>query len=481
MLRSRRNVLMTNDYFTPPYNLEAEQAVLGGLMISTDEDKRQHVISLVKSGSFYSRSHSRIFTEIVKLIKSDYPTDIITVSDSLTRSGDLEKVGGFAYIAELCRLPSVANIVNYARIVRDNAIQRYAINNLNTCVEMLMANDGLDINNKLSNVQQVVSSIIEHAKTGKSKGLRPALDVVGDWLDDVDRRFSDPKNAVGFTLGIESLDELMAPKQALRGSLIVVGARPKMGKTAFYNRVATHFALNHKLPTLLFSLEMTDRGIIERMISQEGDVSADIFYTGTHDDMEMARALARAKEIAESNMYIDSTPGIDLNHIIAECRKVKRAKGQVGLIAIDYLTLIKAGQAERRDIAYGDITTGLKNLAKEMDCVVLLLTQLNRKLEDRADKRPTPADSRDTGQIEQDCDVWIGLYRDAVYNDNADKSLMEILLRLNRDGNTGTAYAQLVNSYIKNISNVEAERLSFKGNDNRKSYARKGQQATGAF
>lgn len=265
----------------------------------------------------------------------------------------------------------------------------------------------------------------------------------------------------------------MAPKQALRGSLIVVGARPKMGKTAFYNRVATHFALNHELPTLLFSLEMTDRGIIERMISQEGDVSADIFYTGTHDDMEMARALARAKEIAESNMYIDSTPGIDLNHIIAECRKVKRVKGQIGLIAIDYLTLIKAGQAERRDIAYGDITTGLKNLAKEMDCVVLLLTQFNRKLEDRADKRPTPADSRDTGQIEQDCDVWIGLYRDAVYNDNADKSLMEILLRLNRDGNTGTAYGQLVDSYIKNIGQNEAEKLSFKGQNKGRGYLQK--------
>lgn len=158
-------------------------------------------------------------------------------------------------------------------------------------------------------------------------------------------------------------------------------------------------------------------------------------------------------------MYIDSTPSIDLNHIIAECRKVKRVKGQIGLIAIDYLTLIKAGQAERRDIAYGDITTGLKNLAKEMDCVVLLLTQLNRKLEDRVDKRPTPADSRDTGQIEQDCDVWIGLYR---------------------DGNTGTAYAQLVNSYIKNISKGEVEKLTLKKFNN-KGCSRERQNTTFIF
>ena len=473
---------MTNNYFVPPSSLDAEQAVLGGLMISSDEEKRFHVLALIKPESFYQWSHGRIFAEIVKLIKTNQPTDVITVSDALTDKGDLDKVGGFAYVAELCMLPTAANIVNYARIVRDKAIQRFAINNLNTCVEMLMANDGLEISSKLANVQQVVSSIIEQAKTGKSKGLRPARDVVGDWILEVERRFDDPKNAVGFTLGIESLDELMAPKQALRGSLIVVGARPKMGKTAFYNRVATHFALNHKLPTLLFSLEMTDRGIIERMISQEGNVSADIFYTGSHDEMEMARALARAEEIAESNMYIDSTPGVDLNHIIAECRKIKRVKGQIGLIAVDYLTLMKAGQAERRDIAYGDITTGLKNLAKEMDCIVLLLTQLNRKIEERADKRPTASDSRDTGQIEQDCDVWIGLYREAVYNNNADKSLMEIILRLNRDGNTGTAHAQLVNSYIKNISQGEAERLSFKGQGSSRNYSQKNQQqGTQAF
>ncbi|EMB0751164.1 MULTISPECIES: replicative DNA helicase [Providencia] len=472
---------MTNNIFAPPNSAEAEQAVLGGLMISTDEDKRQRVISLIKPESFYQWAHNRIFSEIVRLIKNNQPTDVITVSDALTANGDLDKVGGFAYVAELCMLPTAANIVNYARIIRDKAIQRYAINNLNTCVEMLMANDGLEVNHKLANVQQVVSSIIEHAKTGKSKGLRPARDVVGDWVEEVERRFDDPTNAAGFTLGIESLDDLMAPKQALRGSLIVVGARPKMGKTAFYNRVATHFALNHRLPTLLFSLEMTDRGIIERMIAQEGGVSADIFYTGAHDDMEMARALARAEEIAESNMYIDSTPGVDLHHIIAECRKVKRVKEKIGLIAVDYLTLIKAAPAERRDIAYGDITTGLKNLAKEMDCVVLLLTQLNRKLEERADKRPTPADSRDTGQIEQDCDVWIGLYRDAVYNNNADKSLMEIILRLNRDGNTGTAHGQLVNSYIKNISQSEAERLSMKGQESKRNYSQKVTQATEAF
>ncbi|EIQ24333.1 dnaB-like helicase C terminal domain protein [Shigella flexneri K-315] len=295
--------------------------------------------------------------------------------------------------------------------------------------------------------------------------------MVNDWIDDLERRFSSPENAAGLTLGISSLDRLMAPKHVLRGSLVVIGARPKMGKSASLNRIVTHFALNHRLPTLVFTLEMTDRSLVERMVAQEARVNSEIFYVGASDDSDMARAMAKAAELAESNLMIDSTPGVTLAHVIAECRKVKRQRGVVGLVAIDYLTLMKAEAAERRDIVFGDITTGLKNLAKELDCVVLLLTQLNRKLEDRADKRPTPSDSRDTGQIEQDCDVWIGLYRDAVYNRNADSQLMELILRLNREGATGTAYALMDNGSVTDVSAEDAARRLRLGGPARKPYA----------
>ncbi|CND91677.1 replicative DNA helicase [Yersinia rohdei] len=463
---------MTNNFTLPPHHLEAEQAVLGGLMLNTDEDRTQAVISLVKPESFYSRPHQQIYREILALLKAHKPTDLITLSDALEAKNLLEQVGGFGYLGGIGRIPSVANIIAYAHIVREKAILRYTLEKLYQCIELVGANNGIDTEAKLASVQQMITAVTDHAKTGKRGGLRTANEVISEWVDDVDRRFSDPDGTAGLTLGIESLDRLMAPKQVLRGALVVIGARPKMGKTAAYNKIATHFALNHRLPTLVFSLEMTDRGIIERMVSQEAGVSSDIFYIGASDDGDMARAMAKAGELAESNLMIDSTPGVTLAHIVAECRKVKRQRGDVGLVAVDYLTLMKAEAAERRDIAYGDITTGLKNLAKELNCVVLLLTQLNRKLEERSDKRPWPADSKDTGQIEQDCDIWIGLYRDAVYNKNADASLMEIILRLNREGPSGTAHAQMINGYIKNISVQDAARLVQIGQDKDKRYSK---------
>ncbi len=456
-----------------PYSIDLEQAIIGSLMHNTEEDRAAAVFGLVKPESFYLAAHREIFKELRALTNASKPTDLISLSDALESKGLLELVGGFAYLAETGRKSSVHAMTSYAHAVREKAILRYALEKLYACVELVGANNGMDAANKLANVQQMITAAADHAKTGKRGGLRPAGDVIGEWVDDIGRRFDDPDSAAGLTLGIESLDRLMYPKQTLRGALVVVGARPKMGKTALYNKISAHFALNHRLPTLVFSLEMTDRGIIERMVAQEARVKSEIFYVGAHDDSEMARAMAKATELAESNLMIDSTPGVTLAHIVAECRKVKRQRGTVGLVAIDYLTLMKAEAAERRDIAYGDITTGLKNLAKELDCPVLLLTQLNRKLEERADKRPVPSDSKDTGQIEQDCDVWIGLYRDAVYNKNSDPQLMEVILRLNREGASGTAYALMEDGYIKDVTDEEAARRAQTGHEKERRYAKK--------
>ncbi|EHD22094.1 MULTISPECIES: replicative DNA helicase [Brenneria] len=463
---------MTNDPVVP-HNSAAEQAVIGGMMLNTDEERRHSVMALLKPESFYLRTHQMIYRRLIDLARSDKPTDLITLGELLESNGELEVVGGFAYLAEMARVPMAANTLAYARIVREKAVLRYTLEKLYACIEIVGASNSASVESRLSSVQQMITAVVDHATTGKRGGLKAAADVVGEWVDELDRRFSDPAGAAGFTLGIEGLDTLMAPKQVLRGALVVIGARPKMGKTATYNKIATHFALNHRLPTLVFSLEMTDRGIIERMIAQEAAISSNLFYNGVYDDVEMARAMAKATELAESNLMIDSTPGVSLAHIVAECRKVKRQRGNIGLVAVDYLTLMKGEEAERRDISYGAITTGLKNLAKELDCVVLLLTQLNRKLEERADKRPWPADSKDTGQIEQDCDVWIGLYRDAVYNEQADKTLMELILRLNREGPSGTAYAQMVDGYIRDIPPDEAQRLASVGQEKSRRYGKK--------
>ncbi|WP_033576128.1 replicative DNA helicase [Dickeya chrysanthemi] len=433
--------------FLPPHDLNAEQAVLGGLMLNDDEERRAAVMAMLKPESFYSRAHQCIYRSLLSLAKTDRPTDAVTLSAELTASGDIELVGGFGYLVEICRVPAAANTAAYARIVRDNAIARYTQRQLIACTEIIMAGDGQPVDEKLASIQRIMGQTFEHATSGKRGGLRPFADVLAEWMDDVDRRYTDP-NAGGLTLGVSGLDEIMAPKYALRGALVVAGARPKMGKTAFYNRVIGHFALNHRLPTLAFSLEVTARGIVERLVSQESGVKSEIFYTGATDEMDMARAMAKAQELAETNLMLDDTPSVSLAHIVSESRRIKRQRGSVGLVAVDYLTLMRGEQAERRDISYGEITKGLKALAKELDCVVLLLTQLNRALEQRADKRPLPSDSRDTGQIEQDCDVWIGLYRDSVYNENADPQLTELILRMNREGPSGTAYTLLRDGYF---------------------------------
>ncbi|RNM07729.1 replicative DNA helicase [Dickeya undicola] len=433
--------------FLPPHDLNAEQAVLGGLMLNDDEERRAAVMAMLKPESFYSKAHERIYRGLQALAKTDRPTDAVTLSAELTASGDIELVGGFGYLVEICRVPAAANTLAYARIVRDNAIARYTQRQLIACTEIIMTGDGQPVDEKLVSIQRIMGQTFEHATSGKRGGLRPFADVLDEWMDDVDRRYTDP-TAGGLTLGFDELDEIMAPKNVLRGAMVVVGARPKMGKTAFYNRVLGHFALNHKLPTLAFSLEVTARGIVERLISQEAGVKSEIFYTGAVDEMDMARAMAKAQELAETNLMLDDTPSISLAHIVNECRRVKRQRGVIGLVAVDYLTLMRGEQAERRDLSYGEITKGLKALAKELDCVVLLLTQLNRALEQRADKRPLPSDSRDTGQIEQDCDVWIGVYRDAVYNENSDPQLTELLLRMNREGATGTAHTLLRDGYF---------------------------------
>ncbi|ECT1022845.1 helicase DnaB [Salmonella enterica] len=453
---------MTNN---PPmhYSLDAEQAVLGSLMLNTDHDQASRVYSMLKPESFYLAKHKVIFRELRALFRGERPTDLISLAEHMESKGLAGQPGDFAYLAEMSKAPSVSAMVHYAGVVREKAVMRFAVEKLNACLEIMNRPADMSSTARIEAVQSVINTVAEHARSGRQGGLRPASDVVDDWVAELEKRFSNPQSAAGLTLGIGGLDRLMAPKQTLRGGLVVIGARPKTGKTSVLNKISMHFALNHRLPTLVFSLEMTDRSLIERMIAQEARVNSEIFYVGAHDESDMSRAMAKALELSESNLMIDSSPGVTLAHIVSECRKVKRQRGEVGIVAIDYLTLMTPENAERRDIAFGDITTGLKNLAKELDCIVLLLTQLNRKLEDRADKRPNPSDSRDTGQIEQDCDVWIGLYRDVVYNQHADPELMELLVRLNREGPTGTAYALLRNGSVCDIDDAEARQRAQRG------------------
>ena len=442
-----------------PQNIEAEQSVLGGMMLDSGSDRCQPAMSMLKPESFYIRPHQVIFAEMRELVANQKPIDLITLIESLESKGLGEQAGGFAYMAEISKnTPSAANIVHYAMLVREKAMERYGIDKLTSATELLYSRNGMTTSQKFDAIQTLFTDIADYAKTGNRRGLREFSEVMGDWVDEVEARWSDSDATRGLSTGIGSLDDLLQPKGLVKGALMVIGARPKMGKTTLYSQLAVNCAEVEQLPALMFSLEMPDKQIVERMIGQVSRVNTDVFYADRYDDAKVAMAFAAGGRLAQTgNLYVDDTPGITLAHIVAESRRIKRERGAVGMVLVDYLTLMTADKADRNDLAYGIITKGLKNLAKELNCIVVLLTQLNRELEKRTNKRPMPSDSRDTGQIEQDCDYWIGIYREGAYDENADQAATELLLRLNRHGPTGVVYCDQRNGAIYDCDQSAAE------------------------
>ncbi|MGC0858466.1 DnaB-like helicase C-terminal domain-containing protein [Pantoea agglomerans] len=457
---------MTDNILTPPHSADAEQAVIGGLMLDGGDDRTQKVMAMLKPESFFSASHAIIFSAIRDLLTRNKPIDPLTLSDELEAGG--KQYGGFAYLAEMTKnTPSVANLVHYAAVVRDKAMERYAISKLNEATEMLYSRNSMTAVEKLESITMLTSQISDYAKTGKRRGLRSFGDVMDDWVTDLEKRFDPLGEQRGMSTGIPSLDRMLAPKGLVKGSLFVIGARPKMGKTTLYSQMAINCALREKKPALMFSLEMPADQILEKLVGQKSGINPSIFYmpaTNEADDeyqgdydADFTRATETANRMRElERLYIDDTPGMSLAHIVAEARKVKRDKGCVGMILVDYLTLMTAEKADRNDLAYGMITKGLKNLAKELGCVVVLLTQLNRELEKRVNKRPLPSDSRDTGQIEQDCDYWVGIHREGAFDENVPAGETELLLRLNRHGPTGTVFCLQQNGAIHDMDQAAA-------------------------
>lgn len=452
---------MTCDFVTVPHNPEAEQSVIGGLMLVGDSNERaQQVLAMLKPESFYSRSHQVIYTEMRQMYRDNRPVDALTLFDALESKGLAEQVGGFAYLAEISKnTPSAANIVAYAASVREAAMERYGIQRLTEATELLYSRNGMNATQKFDAIQAIFTQMSDHSKTGSRRGLRSFSDVMEDWVDDLEKRFDPAGEQRGLSTGIPSLDRLLAPKGLVKGSLFVIGARPKMGKTTLYSQMAINCAIREKKPALMFSLEMPDDQILEKLVGQKSGVNPSIFYMPATEDADdqyqgdydgdFKKAMGTAARLSElDRLYIDDTPGMTLAHVVAECRKVKRQKGVVGMVLVDYLTLMTAEKADRNDLAYGMITKGLKNLAKELGCVVVLLTQLNRELEKRVNKRPLPSDSRDTGQIEQDCDYWVGIHREGAFDDSVPPGETELILRLNRHGSTGTIYCNQVNGAI---------------------------------
>lgn len=457
--------MISDEMVLIPKNTEAEQAVLGGLILDNGSERSLSVLGMLKPESFYSFAHQKIFESIKELHRQEKPVDLITLSEVLDEKGITESIGGFAYLAELSKnTPSAANIKNYAQIVREKAMERYGVKRLTDAIEMLTTRSGLTTGDKFDAVSSVFSDLANYSKSGNKKGLRKFSDVFGDWTLELEKRYSGDKSVRGLSTGLPSLDKMLAPKLINRGSLMVIGATPKTGKTTLYTQLAINCAVVEEKPALMFSLEMPSDQILEKVISQKSGISSDIFHPNPLDlsyegdfDGDWKKAMGVADRIMDiGNLYIDDTPGISLADVVMESRRIHRERGEVGMILVDYLTLMTADKAERNDLAYGMITKGLKNLAKELNCVVVLLSQLNRGVNNRPDKRPIPSDSRDTGQIEQDCDYWIGLYRDGMYNESVDQSETEVILRLNRHGKAGTVYCTQRNGAIYDCDQEEA-------------------------
>ncbi|EMO7792434.1 AAA family ATPase [Citrobacter freundii] len=438
---------------TVPHNLEAEQSVLGGIMLDTGSERCQKAIAMLKPESFYLRAHQVIFSEMRELVARQRPVDLITLIESLEAKSMEEQAGGFAYMAELSKnTPSAANIVHYAMVVREKAMERYGIDMTTRATELLYSRNGMTTAEKFEAIQSLFTEISDYVRTGRKTGLRSFYDAVTDWTEEFEERIKPDGRARGLSTGLPSLDDLLGVKRIVRGSLFVIGARPKMGKTTLYTQMAVNCATVENEPALMFSLEMPEGQMVEKITAQQSRLTPNLFYPdmtkedfgyrGDWDsDIQKATGVMSAL-IETNNLMIDDTPGIGLAHVVAEARRIKRERGKVGMVLVDYLTLMTADKAERNDLAYGLITKGLKMLAKELDCVVVLLTQLNRDLEKRTNKRPLPSDSRDTGQIEQDCDYWLAIYREGAYDENANQSETELLLRLNRHGETGVVFCE---------------------------------------
>lgn len=443
-------------------SLFAEQSVIGGLMllVSPDSELMVKTMGMLKPSSFYKLYHKQIFSSVMVLFTKSENIDLLTVENQCRLQG-IDDQGLFMYLADTVRnTPSAANIIAYAKMVREHSIERYTTRKLQELIGMFNDRSEGDVYQRLGLLESTISNISNMSMRNEKGGLKHVSESLGVWLDNIDQVLEDGYDKNAFTTGIESLDDVLGGRGLRRGSLVGVGARPKAGKSAFMMIVANHFALDLNESVAIFSMEMPGVEIAERAMTNRTTVNPAEFYRTSISSENSGRRDTAFNELLNSNMYIDDGSNLSLKHIQSESRRLRKDKGSLSLVCVDYLTLMQAEKAERNDLAYGLITKALKNLAKELNCVVLMLTQLNRGLENRHDKRPVPSDSRDTGQIEQDVDIWIGLYKESIYDDEVcNPGLTELLVRLNRHGGTGVGFVEMRQGFHVPVSMIDGAKI----------------------
>ncbi|WP_111642765.1 replicative DNA helicase [Marinimicrobium alkaliphilum] len=430
----------------PPHSVEAEQAVLGGLML--DNKRFDAVREVVSEVDFYRGDHKAIFRMMSILVEQSAPLDVITLSEELHRHDELERVGGLGYLTELAaNTPSAANILAYARIVRERSTLRQLISVAQEIKKTSYSPAGLDADDLLQLAEKRMAEIAEDRP--KEGGLLGVNDLLKEAVARIDELFRSGDDITGVTTGLADLDERTSGWQP--GELIILAARPSMGKTALALNFVESALFSQKQPVLVFSMEMPSSALVMRMMSSVGRIDQGRIRNGKLTEEDWPKLSAAVSKIKDRPLFIDDTPGLTPQEVRARTRRIAREHGNPSLIMIDYLQLMQvAGSTEGRTQEISEISRSLKALAKEFSCPVVALSQLNRGVEQRPNKRPMNSDLRESGAIEQDADVILFIYRDDYYNeDSPDKGIAELILGKQRNGEIGTCRAAFIGKFTR--------------------------------
>lgn len=430
----------------PPHSIEAEQSVLGGLML--DNESWYKVADVVTEQDFYRQDHRLIFRSIAELAENNEPLDVVVLSEWLKQREELENAGGLAYLGTLAKdTPSAANIRAYAEIVREKSILRQLIS-VGTEIADEAFNPGeLESKNLLDEAERKVFEIAEQGN--RQQDFQGIKGLLKSTLAHIDELSKSDATITGAETGYNELDDMTSGLQS--GDLIIVAGRPSMGKTTFSMNLAEFIAINDKKPVAIFSMEMPAEQLVLRLFASNGRVPLNDIRTGKIREEDWPRIGMAVKQFSETKLFIDDTAAMSPTEIRAKARRLHREHGQLGLIVIDYIQLMQSGnKADNRAAEISEISRSLKGLAKELNVPVIALSQLNRSLEQRPNKRPIMSDLRESGAIEQDADVIMFIYRDEVYNeDTPDKGVAEVIIGKQRNGAIGKVRLTFTGKYTR--------------------------------
>ena len=432
----------------PPHSIEAEQSVLGSLML--DNESWEKTADLLVEHDFYRRDHQLIFRAIADLFEQSQPVDVITLAEYHDKRGELDKVGELAYLGMLARnTPSSANIIAYASIVRERSILRQLIAVGTAISNVAFSPEGKSSEEMLDLAEGQVFEIAEKGAK-RSGGFIQVKEVLSRVVDRIDTLFEQDSPITGLSTGFNDFDEQTSGMQP--ADLVIVAGRPSMGKTTFAMNLAEHAAIKSKVPVAVFSMEMPADALAMRMLSSLGQIDQHRLRTGRLNDDDWPRLTSAIALLNEAPLFIDDTPALTVTELRARARRLKREHG-LSMIVIDYIQLMQGSSRssnENRATEISEISRSLKALAKELEVPVVALSQLNRSLEQRPNKRPIMSDLRESGAIEQDADLIVFIYRDEVYNeDSAEKGKAEIIISKQRNGPIGTVALTFQGKYTR--------------------------------